>query len=289
MRFGGIRVGALALGLAGLLSAVVVVPGLAATNVVTVTPGNMQGWFFVNDQTDSLATATGSMVSGPASPPLGTGSAHLTLTTATGPAADGQALRLVAYQGTYLRDITALQYSTYRASNDPGNNLAIALQFDIDNDLDSTTIPNNTYQGRLVFEPYQSTPGTVVQNTWQTWSPMAGRWWGSGSGPSRPISNTCPQSSPCTWTKILEDFPNAGIHATFGTVVLKAGSGWPGFNGNVDALTIGTSANTTTYNFEPTIGPPTNKDQCKNGGWQSFNTPAFKNQGDCVSYTNNGR
>jgi hypothetical protein len=40
----------------------------------------------------------------------------------------------------------------------------------------------------------------------------------------------------------------------------------------------------------PHIGPPTNKDQCKNGGWQTFNTPrAFKNQGDCVSYTSNGK
>ena len=36
----------------------------------------------------------------------------------------------------------------------------------------------------------------------------------------------------------------------------------------------------------------TNKDQCKDGGWQTFvranNTP-FKNQGDCVSYTSNGK
>ena len=32
------------------------------------------------------------------------------------------------------------------------------------------------------------------------------------------------------------------------------------------------------------IGPPTSKDQCKNGGWQTFNNPTFKNQGDCVSY-----
>jgi hypothetical protein len=32
------------------------------------------------------------------------------------------------------------------------------------------------------------------------------------------------------------------------------------------------------------IGPPTSKDQCKKGGWQLFNNPAFKNQGDCVSY-----
>jgi hypothetical protein len=34
------------------------------------------------------------------------------------------------------------------------------------------------------------------------------------------------------------------------------------------------------------IGPPTDKDQCKNGGWKSFNNPSFKNQGQCVSFTN---
>ena len=40
----------------------------------------------------------------------------------------------------------------------------------------------------------------------------------------------------------------------------------------------------------PPVGPPTNKDQCKNGGWQTFNTPrAFKNQGDCIQYFNTGK
>lgn len=29
---------------------------------------------------------------------------------------------------------------------------------------------------------------------------------------------------------------------------------------------------------------PTNKDQCKKGGWMTFNNPTFKNQGQCVSY-----
>jgi hypothetical protein len=32
------------------------------------------------------------------------------------------------------------------------------------------------------------------------------------------------------------------------------------------------------------VGPPTSKDQCKKGGWQSFNNPTFKNQGECVSF-----
>jgi len=36
----------------------------------------------------------------------------------------------------------------------------------------------------------------------------------------------------------------------------------------------------------------TNKDDCKNGGWMDLvreDGSAFKNQGDCVSYTNNGK
>ncbi len=38
------------------------------------------------------------------------------------------------------------------------------------------------------------------------------------------------------------------------------------------------------------IGPPTNKNQCKNGGWAQFDTPrTFKNQGDCVSFASNGK
>jgi hypothetical protein len=32
-----------------------------------------------------------------------------------------------------------------------------------------------------------------------------------------------------------------------------------------------------------TTSAPTTKDDCKNGGWKNF-TPAFKNQGDCVSF-----
>ena len=40
----------------------------------------------------------------------------------------------------------------------------------------------------------------------------------------------------------------------------------------------------------PQIGPPTNKDQCKNDGWKNFNSPrTFKNQGDCIQYVNTGK
>ena len=33
---------------------------------------------------------------------------------------------------------------------------------------------------------------------------------------------------------------------------------------------------------------PTTKDDCKNGGWQSYSDPAFANQGDCVSFVATG-
>jgi hypothetical protein len=35
---------------------------------------------------------------------------------------------------------------------------------------------------------------------------------------------------------------------------------------------------------------PTDKEQCKNGGWQNFNNPQiFRNQGECIQFVNTGR
>ena len=50
-------------------------------------------------------------------------------------------------------------------------------------------------------------------------------------------------------------------------------------NGLGGAFSMNESANLVTV--------PTSKDQCKNGGWQTYadaNGTPFKNQGDCVSY-----
>jgi hypothetical protein len=35
---------------------------------------------------------------------------------------------------------------------------------------------------------------------------------------------------------------------------------------------------------DPATGPPTNKGQCKRGGWQRFDTPPFESQGECLQY-----
>ena len=39
----------------------------------------------------------------------------------------------------------------------------------------------------------------------------------------------------------------------------------------------------------PLTIPPTTKDQCKNSGWKTFNSPAYKTQGDCIQFVNTGR
>jgi hypothetical protein len=41
---------------------------------------------------------------------------------------------------------------------------------------------------------------------------------------------------------------------------------------------------TTEVPVPATSGGPTSKAQCKNGGWRHFTSPAFRNQGQCVSW-----
>lgn len=247
------------------------VTAYAATAVVH--PGDMQGWGFVQE----TPTGSGAMVSGPATPPLGNGSANL-IVDSTG----GMVIAKAGYAGLELDQITTLQYSTYRTSGGPA--LAIALQFNFDGDV---TDANNAFQGRLVYEPYHTQ--TVTTGVWQTWDALndvagsgTGNWWFSNG--THATNSGCTMATPCTWAEVTSAFPNGGVHPTLGAVYLKAGGGWTGgFNGNVDALTV----NSDVYDFEldePLVGPPTNKNECKNGGWMTFDNPTFKNQGQCVSY-----
>lgn|SRR5574341_338716 len=44
------------------------------------------------------------------------------------------------------------------------------------------------------------------------------------------------------------------------------------------------------YGEPSVVGPPTDKEQCKKGGWSTFDFPrAFKNQGDCIQFVNTGK
>jgi hypothetical protein len=272
MGFKRIRASALAVGLASMLSMVTVLPGSAANTTVTVSPTDMQGWSFAQE----IAVGSGALVNGPSNPPIGLGSAQLTVDS-TG----RELLYNPQYAGTRLDQIDVLTYSTF--SQTATSILAVSLQLDVDYDL---TDANLAWQGRLVYEPYQN--GTVTSGVWQTWNARAGEWWASGA----PGNGVCPQSNPCTWSEVLATFPNAGIRTSAGNVNFKAGGPWAGgFIGNVDRLVIGGNSDTTTWNFE-SFKAATNKDECKNGGWQNVRRAdgsTFKNQGDCVSYTNTGR
>ena len=137
----------------------------------------------------------------------------------------------------------------------------------------------------------------MIDGQWQTWNTLdnanTGNWFGSGACSfARPLSCACPQGNPCTMSEITSAFPNAGIHNTLGAVYFKAGSGWTAFDGNVDAFTIGINdgqngEDRDTYDFN-LHSTPTNADQCKNGGYMTFNPPTgpYRNQGQCVSAVN---
>jgi hypothetical protein len=218
-----------------------------ADTTTTISPSNPGGWGFLTE----TPNGTGSYVEGPGMPPLGSGSARLTVDS-TG----GQILGKLDYAGTRLDQITELRYSTYQNNN--AGSAAIALQLQYDENLNGGS---TAFQGRLVYEPTYDTAQTVQQGVWQNWNVLSAtaKFWASPNGTST-VDEACPQLTPCTLAQILAAFPNIGIHANpnTGAVIFKVGAGLDyAFDGNVDAFTIGVNnAPSTTFNFEPTPEPP---------------------------------
>jgi hypothetical protein len=209
----------------------------------------------------------GAFVQGPATAPLGVGS--LQFTTPTG--ADKVFLFNYDYAGTALADIDAISYATYRTSGSLQQDTALNIEVDYNGAADGgfTT---------LVFEPvYNTDQGSVVSGQWQTWDAYnggQGRWWST-----KGIPGVCAFDCFVAWDSIIANNPDAVIGGGFG---VNQGSGNPGLIAATDALTLGVNAATVVYDFEPLISP-SSADECKNGGWQTFNDPVFKNQGQCVS------
>lgn len=216
-------------------------------NTVMVSPANQNGWAF-GDDLPGTGTGSGGFEAGPAAPPLGAGSAFLTV--------DSQGRHVFGtggYGGTRMDDLLALLYGSYQ-DNNANTVVAPSLQFDIDYDLNDAA---TAYQGRLVFEPYLSpAQGPVQQNAWQNWNARAGNWYGTRTtvtaGNVAGVAQPCQPAAPCTWQQVLALFPNAGVRNTPASAVLfKVGGPWaPGFDGNVDALTLGHNLSRINYNFE---------------------------------------
>ena len=227
--------------------------------------------------TDQRAGSTAEFAAGPGLPVLGTGSFQTTMQDGVGKVT----LFTQNHVGTALADIGALGIATYRSSastSSPG--LVPSLNIEVDFVGDGTGFTT------LVFEPiYTHGVGALASDTWQMWDAYlngAAIWWST-----KDIPGVCAFDCFVSWADIVASNPNAKISGGFGTNV---GSGWNGVSSMAaDGLTI----NGTTYDLEPgapLIGPPASSDECKNGGWQQFNTPrVFKNQGDCIQFVQTGK
>jgi len=284
---------ALALGLAGVVSVLAALPGQAAgVTTVTVTSATLQvdatHWYFYDDTSDVASTAEDAahyrFVSGPGTPPAGVGSVFF---HDDAPNTNQRwDINTRQFAGTPLASLTALKFNTFEPTGEAAGH-AVFLNFDVNFGV----TPPSGYQGRLVYVPSEN--GTVQTNTWQEWDALSsGALWGwshyASNGNTWPDGNTAPLR---TWSDIVTAFPDATMDnpaaAGFGQLVFRAGEPYPaGFTGYLDKVTVGVGGTTTVFDFEPLVGPPTDKEQCKDDGWQQFNNPPFKNQGDCVSYVN---
>ncbi len=215
----------------------IAIPSVASASTTTVTVSSddlvtgspAPGQFVVINQSGGLGGV--GLVFGPATPPLGLGSLQMNVTGA----ADHWSVYNYDHTGTKLAGITALSYWTYtdNATTSP------ILQMEIDPGNTSGTDAGVTYS-TLNFEPYLQTAG-VTPDTWQQWNVLSGKVWGTHL-------TGAPEGAPLSWTGFLATYPNATITGGFGADV---GSGWSAMTGETDALTIGTTAQTTVYNFEP--------------------------------------
>lgn len=205
-------------------------------------------------------------VDGPAMPPRGKGSLRLTTMTVA------EKVFLLNYEhvGTRLSDVDDISYSTFRSAGDAQQVAALNAVIDFNGpgvDGGFST---------LVFEPvYNTDQAAITDDTWQSWDAFNGGqgiWWST-----RDLTHQAAFTGYRSWSDIVADNPNAVVLGAF----INQGSGNPGIDANVDAVTLGASGNSTTYDFEPNSAPVT-KDDCKDGGWVAFH-PAFSNQGDCVS------
>lgn len=279
--------------LAALVALVASAIAIASTGSATtvVYPGHESGWAAQSSTCGAPQTSSQSFVTGPATPPLGVGSRQFTI----GPNGDSEEdYRQSGYAGTPLTSLTALSYSTLvqvPGSGGQANYLILNVDTNGDGLTDDLlffepTFQNGTYGGDPV--PNQ---GNVVVGSWQTWDALHGGWWSLNAGTyGPPLTTLASYAAANPGAKIINSASGLG------GVRVVAGCGlgdWDNFVGNADAFTIGVNGSSTTYDFEPAapaVGPPTSKEQCKNGGWKTFNTPRkFKNQGDCIQYVNTGK
>ena len=253
----------LAISLVSLAAGAAVLPSLSleARADVLVSPGNMNGWSF-NSRDSSGAVnpnpgSVGAMVTGPATPPLGTGSANLAAGNGTAGGDGAEELSTAAYNGVALSSITSLSYSTYDTLNNGSQfpYLTLAVSTTGTSTPDDTLFFEPPYQTHASGNPSLPDQGATQMNKWQQWNALAGGWWDN-------LGLLKPGAGVGSLATYLATYPNAKITvdqfaSSLGGLGLNVGFASPTdqFNGYVDALTIGVSGTNTTYNFDPAAVP----------------------------------
>ena len=97
------------------------------------------------------------------------------------------------------------------------------------------------------------------------------------------VSGTFNYATDGYWTNTRESQYGQSLAATkvVATVVLANGKTVTAQNTSL----VGVPSTIFVITPPPVVTTPNAKDQCKNGGWKTFTTPTFKNQGQCVKYT----
>lgn len=149
-----------------------------ATTQLTVDPANLQGW--QHQAYDDLVylDSNQEFVAGPGTPPLGDGSLKMSLSEDEN-ADRVELFRTEQYDGTLVRDLRTIEYSTYSRANADNETpqQPVYLRLSVDNDGNGST------DASLYFFPANN--GTPEQDVWQPWNAGDGVWGVNGDqGPA---------------------------------------------------------------------------------------------------------
>ena len=246
------------------LTAISGVAGISRANTIVVSPTNMHGWTLNSfDENGAIVNSgsydgTAAMVTGPATPPLGVGSAELA--TPVGAGDGGAAIATESYDGTLLNSVTALSYSTYDVTNNGQQfpYLAISIAQNDGSGKTDTLFFEPPYQQPATGNPALPDQGRPVQNQWQTWNAFVGGYWdNNGIGNPGTAEGSNPGVEPLAAFEAaypLATIANGG-YTGLGGIAMQVGFASGTAEGYVDAFTIGVAGVNTTYNFEPAAVP----------------------------------
>lgn len=233
-------------------------------------------------------TARGSMLTGRTGLAVGVVNGKLYATGGSTPPVGTVVATVEAYDpiaDTWTARAPMLQPRHYHGAATVNGKLYVVGGVD-DNGLDTATVEaydpvTNTWTSRAPMPTARHLFGIAVANG------IIYVIGGGVNGGSPSVLSTVEAYNPATntWTT-APSMPTARYFLSAGEIngVIYAVGGIDTYGNFLDTVEAFTAPPT-----PPQVGPPTSKDQCKNGGWRGFSVPRpFKNQGDCIQFVNTG-